>query len=80
MVAAYVSESGGSPTLPLSEPFYARTHWVRAGTPLLPRVDVAGGERMAVCGIKTHFDHLETANVTGIKDRKSTRLNSSHSS
>lgn len=23
---------------------------------------------MAVCGIKTHFDHLETANVTGIKN------------
>jgi len=23
---------------------------------------------MTVCGIKTHFDHLETANMTGIKN------------
>ena len=65
---AYISESGGGPTLALSEPFYTRTHRVGTGTPLLPCVDVAGGERMAVCGIKTHFDHLETANVTGIKN------------
>jgi hypothetical protein len=23
---------------------------------------------VTVCGIKTHFDHLETANMTGIKN------------
>lgn len=68
MAAAYVSEAGGGPTLSFREPFYTRAHWVRPGAPLLPCIDVTGGERMAVCGIKTHFDHLETANVTGIKN------------
>jgi len=65
---AYVSEAGSSPTLSFGETFYARTHWVGAGAPLLPSVDVTGGERMAVCRIETHFDHLETANVTGVKN------------
>ena len=65
---AYVSEAGSSPTLSFGEAFYARTHWVGAGAPLLPSVDVTGGERMAVCGIETHFDHLETADMTGVKN------------
>jgi len=65
---AYVSEAGSSPTLSFGEAFYARTHWVGAGAPLLPSVDVTGGEGMAVSGIETHFDHLETANMTGVKN------------
>jgi len=62
-----ISQAGSGPTLSFGEPLYAGAHWVGAGAPLLPSVDVTGRERVAVCGIETHFDHLETADVTGIE-------------
>jgi hypothetical protein len=67
-MVAYISESGSGPTLSFGEPFYTGAHRVCPWAPLLPCVDVTGCEGMAVCGIKTRFDHFETADMTGIKN------------
>ena len=67
-MSAYISQAGSGPTLSFGEPFDARAHWVGAGAPLLPSVHVTGRERVAVRCIETHFDHLETADMTGVEN------------